>query len=120
MPSTLIVDDDTDIRSLVRMVIERANDGLEVVGEAADGYEALRLWADCQPDAVVLDQEMPGMSGMEVARIILSERPEQTIIMFTAHTGSPELGSAVESGVRAVLDKQQWSSLVDTIRSHLR
>ena len=115
MPTILVVDDNSDIRSLVKNLIEGA-DGLEVVGEAASGEDALAAWADTQPDLIVLDQAMPGLSGMEVAEIILGERPEQTIILFTANAEAPELGSALSSGVRAILTKERVSSLISTIR----
>ena len=115
MSSVLVVDDNSDIRSLVRTLVQGA-DGLEVVGEAASGGEALRVWADTHPDVIVLDQDMPGISGMEVARIILGEQPDQTVILFTAYGADPELGSALSSGVSAVLSKERVLSLVSTIR----
>ncbi len=114
MPGTLIVDDDNDLRTLVRVLIERA-DG-QVAGEAANGAEALRMWRETAPDVIVLDQRMPGMSGLEVAEIILGECPDQAIVMFTANADDPALHGAAGSGVRAVLAKGQWPSLIDTIR----
>ena len=116
MSRTLIVDDDADIRMLVRLGIERANDGLEVAGEAENGSDAIKAWRETQPDVILLDHQMPGMTGMEVARLILSEQPDQAIIMFTAFTGSAELRSAADHGVRAVLDKREWASVPDMIR----
>ena len=119
MPSLLIVDDNADIRGLVRSLLNEA-DGLEVTGEADNGQDALRLWADTQPDVVVLDQCMPGLSGMEVAEIILGQRPGQTIVIFTANAEAPELRTALTSGVRAVLTKERALSLVPTIRRLLQ
>jgi CheY-like chemotaxis protein len=115
VPSVLIVDDNSDIRSLVRILVEAA-DGLEVIGEAAGGGEALRVWADTHPDVIVLDQAMPELTGMEVAEIILGEQPEQIIVMFTANAENRELGSALSSGVRAVVSKEDILSLITTIR----
>lgn len=115
MPTILVVDDNSDIRSLVKNLIQGA-EGLEVVGEAASGEDALQAWAETRPDVIVLDQAMPGLTGMEVAEIILGERPEQTIILFTANAGASELDSALSSGVRAVLTKERVSSLITTIR----
>jgi len=116
MCRTLIVDDDPDIRMLVRMGIERANDGMEVAAEAANGVDAIERWRETDPDVILLDHQMPGMTGMEVARVILSEQPDQAIIMFTAFTGSPDLRSATDHGVRAVLDKREWASVPEVIR----
>jgi CheY-like chemotaxis protein len=117
MCRTLIVDDDADIRMLVRLGIERASGGMEVAGEADNGPDAIQRWRETDPDVILLDHQMPGMTGMEVARHILSERPDQAIIMFTAFTGSAELRSAAEHGVRAVLDKREWASVPDVIKS---
>ena len=114
MPSVLVVDDDPDIRSLVRALIQGA-EGLEVVGEAANGQDALEAWADTQPDVIVLDHAMPGMTGIEVAEVILGERPRQTIILFTANATDPALRSALSSGVSALLSKGDVMSLIDTI-----
>ena len=75
MTTMLIVDDEMDMRMLVRVVIEIANDGLSIVGEAADGAEALRVWRDLDgppvPDVVILDNRMPELTGLEVAEQIL-------------------------------------------------
>jgi CheY-like chemotaxis protein len=116
MCRTLIVDDDDDIRMLLRLGIERANNGLEVAGEADNGLDAIQRWRDTDPDVILLDHSMPGMTGMEVARVILGEQPDQAIIMFTAYTNSAELRSATDQGVRAVVDKKEWASVPDLIR----
>jgi CheY-like chemotaxis protein len=65
---------------------------------------------------IVLDQAMPGLSGMQVAEIILGERPDQAIVMFTANADDFELCWATRRGVRAVLDKPHWSLLIDVLR----
>ena len=67
----LIVDDEDDMRALLRNLIEIANDGLSVAGEAADGHQAIHRWREAQPDVVVLDQRMPGVTGLETAFSIL-------------------------------------------------
>src|SRR5687768_6149825 len=88
MTTMLIVDDELDMRMLVRIVIEMANNGLDIVGEAADGPEALRMWRELDgppvPDVVILDNRMPGLSGLEVAEQILAERPEQLILLYSS------------------------------------
>jgi YesN/AraC family two-component response regulator len=82
--TTLIVDDEEDMRVLLRMTIEAANKGLSVAAEAANGHEALDMWREHRPDVVVLDQRMPDLSGMDVAARILAEAPHQRIILFSA------------------------------------
>jgi len=102
---TLIVDDEEDIRLLVRAIIRRANEGLEVVGEAASGEEAVSVWREARPDVVLLDVRMPGISGLEAAEQILAEQPDQNIILFSAFLDADTVRRATEVGVRACLDK---------------
>jgi two-component system, NarL family, nitrate/nitrite response regulator NarL len=114
--STLIVDDEGEIRHLLRIMIEYSEQDLEVAGEAADGEECLRMWRATAPDVVVLDQQMPGLSGLEVAEIILGERPDQAIVLFTANADAGTVESAADLGVM-VVGKPDWTCLVDAIRS---
>jgi DNA-binding NarL/FixJ family response regulator len=109
--TALIVDDESDIRALVRMVVEAANNGLEVSGEASDGDEALQRWRADRPVVVILDNRMPGMSGLEVAERILSENPEQKIILFSAFLDEDTVEAAQRVGVRRCLDKTQIARL---------
>jgi DNA-binding NarL/FixJ family response regulator len=115
MIPTLIVDDEEDVRSLVRLVVEAANEGLVVSGEAADGNEALEHWREHHPVAVVLDQRMPGMSGLEVAQHMLAENPQQAIILFSAFLDRATREAAQKIGVRACLDKTQVSRLPEEL-----
>ena len=87
-PTTiLVVDDDADMRFLARSVLEGS--GIEVAGEAADGPEALAKLGELDPPpvptVVLLDNQMPGLSGLEVAEQILRDRPEQLIVLFSAY-----------------------------------
>lgn len=79
----LVVDDEPDLRALLRIVLE--GDGHHVVGEAGDGTTALALWREHRPDVLLLDQQMPGMTGSEVARLVLAEQPGQRIVFVTAN-----------------------------------
>ena len=82
---TLIVDDEEDMRLLLRATIEAANQGLSVAGEAGGGEEGLAQWREHRPDIVLLDQRMPDLTGLEVAERILAEAPDQTIVLFSAY-----------------------------------
>ena len=112
---TLIVDDEEDMRFLVRAVIEAANNGLSVSGEAADGEEALERWREHRPEVVVLDQRMPGMSGLEVAERILAEHPEQRIILFSAYLDDETAAEASRLGVELCLTKSEYGRLPEAL-----
>lgn len=78
----LIADDEDDVRLLLRLWVPRKTSA-DVVGEAADGKEALELWRQLRPDVIVLDAEMPGVTGEQVARRIKDEDPDVHVIVFT-------------------------------------
>lgn len=114
MTTMLIVDDEIDIRMLVRLVVDVANHGLSIVGEAADGEEALRVWRDFtepEPDVVILDNRMPGLSGLEVAKQILAERPSQLILLYSAYLDDELRARAADIGITRCLSKQQLDQL---------
>ncbi len=78
----LIVDDDEEIRHLLLILFE--TEGFEVVGEAADGANALTLAIRFEPDFIVLDYMMPGMDGAETAHALRSVAPGSRIVAFSA------------------------------------
>ena len=117
--STLIVDDDIDMRTLVRVILEAANRGIDVVAEAVDGVDALavfeRLDPPPVPTVVILDNRMPGMTGLDVAREIRRRLPGQRIILFSAFV-TPEIrAEAREIGIDACLDKGDYMRLPDLV-----
>jgi CheY-like chemotaxis protein len=120
MTTMLIVDDELDMRMLIRLVIEMANDGLSIVGEAADGVEAIRVWRDLDgppvPDVVILDNRMPRLSGLEVAQHILEERPGQLILLYSAFLDDAVRARAQEIGITRCVSKQELERLPSLIR----
>lgn len=107
----LIVDDSDDMRFLLRVIIEAANEGLQIAGEAANGGEAIDQWREHRPDVIVLDQRMPDLDGLEVAERILAEQPDQSIILFSAYLDDEMVARAGELGVRACLSKDDYDEL---------
>ena len=107
----LIVDDDDDMRFLLRALIEAANEGLQVAGEAANGRDAFNQWREHRPDVIVLDNRMPGESGLEVAERILAEHPDQSIILFSAYLDDDTVARANALGVRECLSKDHYDQL---------
>jgi DNA-binding NarL/FixJ family response regulator len=111
--TVLVADDDPDIRLLVRMTL--AADAVPVIGEAADGDDALELYRRLshteRPTVVVLDNRMPGLSGMDVARRILADVPEQHVVLFSAHLSPPIVAEAEALGIRVCLMKTEYRRL---------
>lgn len=79
-----IADDDAGMRMVVRKLIERADD-YALVGEAENGEELLALFEKTRPEVVFVDVEMPGMSGVECARLIQDKNPKTIMVFVTAH-----------------------------------
>lgn len=111
----LIVDDEEDMRFLVRAVIEAANHGLSVAGEACDGAEAIERWREQRPEVVVLDHRMPDMTGLEVAERILAEHPGQRIILFSAYLDRDTTAAAARLGVHECLAKTDYGRLPEAL-----
>ena len=113
--TTLIVDDEDDMRALVRFVIEEANHGLSVVGEAPDGDAAVERWREQRPDVVVLDERMPRMTGMETAARILAEDPKQLIVLFSAFLSEELRKRAASLGIHACISKSDADRIPEVL-----
>lgn len=108
----LVVDDESDVRLLLFLVISKADHGLRVVGEAASGPEALAMRRELEVDVVVLDHRMPGMTGMEAAVAMLAEAPDLPIILYSAFIDAAMAEEARTIGVRACVAKGDVKALV--------
>jgi two-component system, NarL family, response regulator LiaR len=93
----LIADDHALVREGLRAVLE-AEGGIEVVGEARDGSEAVTLCADLSPDLVLMDVRMPGTDGIAATREIKSRMPRVSVVMVTMHDNPDYLLEAVRAG----------------------
>jgi DNA-binding NarL/FixJ family response regulator len=113
---TLLVDDEEDMLLLMRTYLSTFSEDIEVVGEASDGDEALEAWRATKPDVIVMDNRMPGRTGLEVAEQILGEDEEQGIILFTAIVDADVIDRANEIGVCEVVGKDRFRELPDVIR----
>ena len=100
----LLVDDEADIRSLLRFALEK-NQGFEVVGEAANGAEAIELVAELQPTVVVLDLMMPVLSGLDALPEIMRAAPGTTVVMLTAAWSEGVQFFALAAGAAACFSK---------------
>ena len=115
MPGVLVVDDESDIRLLVQEIIDQANEGLIVVGQAASGQEAIDRWRETGADIIVLDQRMPDLTGLETAERILAEQPDQNILLFSAYLDQATVHRASELGIRACLPKSDLARIPEAL-----
>ncbi len=113
----LVVDDEEDMRALVKATIDLTDAGLSVAGEAVDGADAIAKWHDIRPDVVLLDQRMPKMTGLEAARRILAEDPDQAVALLTAYPDKRVQVAAEHLGVRACMSKNDMRLLPRLLRT---
>ena len=97
MIKVLVVDDEALLRSAFSSLIE-AQDDLEVVGQAADGQQAVELAASLQPDVIVMDVRMPVMDGIEATRRITSDLPGCQVLMLTTFDLDEYVFEALRAG----------------------
>lgn len=100
----LLVDDQTLIRMGFRMVLE-AEPGIEVIGEAGDGAEALRLAAQLSPHVVLMDVRMPTMDGIEATRMLAETHPDVKVVVLTTFDLDEYAFAAVRAGASGFLLK---------------
>lgn len=112
----LIVDDQRLVRAGLRMLCEATAD-LDVVGEAADGAQAVRSAAELAPDVILMDLRMPGLDGIEATRLVMSARPESKVLALTTFDDDEHLYPALAAGAAGFLVKDTSpAELVDAIR----
>jgi two-component system, NarL family, response regulator DegU len=113
----LIVDDHVMLRESMRVALELA--AIDVVGEAGDGNEALRLVEELHPSVVLMDVSLPGPDGIEVTRRLCARDPELRVVMVTMHSNPALVARAVRAGACAYLTKdfsmQEVASAVEKV-----
>lgn len=116
MIRVLLADDHAIVRAGLRRLVEESGD-MEVVGEAADGNEAIRRIRDRRPDVAVIDLSMPRIDGLEVINRIRPEFPELPILVLTMHAENQYVVRAIEAGAMGYITKQSApEQLVTAIR----
>jgi CheY-like chemotaxis protein len=120
-PTVLVADDEPDIRELARVLLEM--DGFDVVAEAADGAQAVERYVELDPppvpSVVLLDNRMPRLTGLDAAEQILTRRPEQVVVLFSAHLDPSVTIRARELGVAACVSKVDTAKLPRILRDLL-
>ena len=113
----VLADDHPVVRSGLRALISTL-DGIEVVGEAADGREGMERAAELNPDVVLMDVRMPGMDGVEATRRIRVSVPETAVLMLTMFDDDATVFTAMQAGARGYLLKgAEQEEIVGAIRA---
>ena len=110
----VVADDETDIRLLLKLQLRQA--GITVVGEAADGNEAVELCSTLRPHVVVLDLLMPRMSGFEAIPVLQERCPETRIVAYSAVAGEFARTEMARWGIPLRLKNGDAEPLVRAIR----
>lgn len=108
------MDDDDDMRFLVRMIIER-EPGLDVVAELADGLAALEAWRSGVGDVIVTDQRMPGITGVELAEVVVATDRHTPVILYSAFLDEVIIEAARRVGVCKVIEKDHYREIPGAI-----
>lgn len=120
MIRVLLADDHGVIRDGLGRLIG-ALDGIELVGVASDGAEALEQTLRVEPDVVLMDLEMPVMDGIEATRRILAERPSTAVLVLTSFSDRPRIVGALEAGACGYLLKDvEAEQVAEGIRAAAR
>ncbi len=120
LPARLVIaDDHALVREGIRAVLAGEPD-LEIVGEAADGREALELCRSLRPDLVLMDVRMPGMDGLAATREIKAECPKTAVLMVTTHESPDYLLEAIRAGAAGyILKESTRAELTSAVRKTL-
>ncbi len=115
----LLAEDHVVVREGLRALLEQA--GMDVIGEASDGLEALQLASKQQPDVAVLDISMPHLNGLETARRLREALPQTKIVLLTMYTEDPYVLEAMQAGVVGyVLKTQAAADIIQAIQAVLQ
>ena len=118
LPITILTADDHPLIRDGLAAVLRAESGLQVVAEAANGEEAIEAYARLHPDIVLMDLRMPVMDGLTATRAILADDPNARIIVLTTYDGDEDIHRALAAGARGYLLKDMMrTELLGVIRA---
>ena len=102
--TVLLVDDHSLVRRGFRRMLEDESD-MEVVGEAGNGEDSVKLAKELHPQVVVMDCALPGMNGLQATRQIIEDSPDTAVLMLSMHSESTWVRQAIEAGARGYVLK---------------
>lgn len=102
----LVADDHKIVRDGLRLLIRQTNRPWEVIGEASDGREAVKMARKLEPDVVVIDVTMPGLNGVEATRKIVNALPTTKVVAMSMYCTRDYVSSMLEAGARAYIKKE--------------
>src|ERR1700720_2134551 len=102
--TVLLVDDHSLVRRGFRRMLEDEPD-MDVVGEAGDGEESIKLAKKLHPQVVVMDCALPGMNGLQATRRIMKDSPDTAVLMLSMHTENTWVRQAIEAGAKGYILK---------------
>ena len=105
MIKVLLADDHSIVRAGLRRIVEESGD-MEVIAEAADGRETIRLVLETSPDVAVIDISMPGLDGLEVVSQLHGQCPDLPILILTMHEEGQYVVRAIQAGAMGYMTKQ--------------
>ena len=112
----LLADDHEIVRQGLRILLER--EGFQVVGEAPDGHEAVKLCEASHPEVAILDVSMPLLNGVDAAREIMKANPHTKVVLLTMHTEDHLILESLRAGVTGyVLKARQQASWCRALRA---
>ena len=116
----LIADDHLIVRQGLRLILE-TEEGFNLVGEASDGAEAVRLSEELHPDVILMDLRMPGMDGLTAIQQLADEQPEVAVVILTTFNEDELMVRGLQAGAKGFLLKDtNRTALFDAIRAAAR
>lgn len=107
----LLADDHPVVRGGIRNLLEMSSE-IQVVGEATNGHEAIRMVEELRPDVLLLDMEMPGLSGVEVARQLQSKKAPVRVLALSAYDDPQYIRGLLSSGAAGYLTKDEVPDVI--------
>jgi DNA-binding NarL/FixJ family response regulator len=112
----LIVDDDRLVSNSLKTILE-SDDEIEVVGVGNNGKQAIELYRDLKPDVLLMDIRMDGMTGIEVAEVLLKEDKLAKILFLTTFSDDEYIVKALQIGAKGYILKQNFESIVPSVKT---